>query len=307
MTFEEITTFLAILECGNISAASEKLFISQGTASHRIKSLEQELGFALLHRHKGRQSVELTPQGQSFVAVAEQWANLWKTTTQIRFTQGYSTITIGSVDAVNNYTFLRLYQNHIANHPEIRLSINTFHSKEIHELLENHILDIGFVFSELSYPDIVSKPIYREKMYLLCRADSPYHDEMPNESLKKSDEIYLRWGADFELWHNRFWSMREQPNVTINTGNMQRHYLIKPENWTIAPMSVIQILLASSTGFAYHTLEVPPPPRICYQLTLRHPKTANKKAIDLFLKSVEHFVATESSICHFESWMLNDR
>jgi len=307
MNFEEVNTFLTILEYGNLTTAAEKLFITQGTASHRIQLLEQELGFPLLLRHKGHRQVELTPMGQSFVTVAEQWVQLWKTTAQIKNTQGTTTIVIGSVDAVNNYTFLRLYQDHMDKHPEIRLSINTFHSKEIHELLENRSLDIGYVFSELSYPDIISKPIYREKMYLLCRDNSPYHNNLSNVELNKEDEVYLRWGQDFELWHNRYWSMRVQPTVTINTGNMQLHYLRNPKNWTIAPMSVIQILLSNRKGYAYYTLEAPPPPRICYQLTLRYPQPAKRKAIELFTDSVEKFIATDSSICHFEKWMLEEQ
>jgi len=307
MNFEEISTFLTILEYGNLSTAAEKLFITQGTASHRIQLLEQELGFSLLLRQKGHRQVELTPMGRSFIPVAEQWVQLWKSTMQMKETKGFVTIVIGSVDAVNNYTFLRLYQDHMEKHPEVRLSVNTFHSKEIHELLESRNLDIGYVFSELSYPYIISKPIYREKMYLLCRNDSPYHNNMSNAELAKEDEVYLRWGQDFELWQNRHWSMRVQPAITINTGNMQRHYLRGPKNWTIAPMSVIQVLLANSDEYAYYTLEDPPPPRICYQLTLRHTQPSKRDAIELFSKAVEKFVSTDSSICHFEKWMLEEQ
>ena len=54
--------------------------------------------------------------------------------------------------------------------------------------------DIGFVFSRMSYPDVVIKPIYRELMYLICHKDSIYGDEVACEDLDVRQQIICWFG-----------------------------------------------------------------------------------------------------------------
>ena len=41
-------------------------------------------------------------------------------------------LTIASVDAVNNYTFVLFFQKYMEKNPDIRLDIRTYHSNEIY-------------------------------------------------------------------------------------------------------------------------------------------------------------------------------
>lgn len=61
VNFSNISYFLAIVEEGNISAASRKLYISQQALSEQLKKLEDEIGAPLLKRGK---SVQMTPAGE---------------------------------------------------------------------------------------------------------------------------------------------------------------------------------------------------------------------------------------------------
>ena len=47
MNYEDVLTFLTVLETQNIAQAARTLFVSQGTASTRIRRLEEELGIPL--------------------------------------------------------------------------------------------------------------------------------------------------------------------------------------------------------------------------------------------------------------------
>ena len=71
MIYEEIETFLQILESGNIGKAAKQLNITQGTASVRIKQLEQELNIKLFYRHQGIKNIELTAEGKLFLPIAQ--------------------------------------------------------------------------------------------------------------------------------------------------------------------------------------------------------------------------------------------
>ncbi len=62
MNLAEIETFLTIVNTKSITKTADLLFLSQPTVSHRLTTLENELGFSLVIRNKGHK-VELTPKG----------------------------------------------------------------------------------------------------------------------------------------------------------------------------------------------------------------------------------------------------
>ena len=60
MNLAEIETFLTIVNTKSITRTADLLFLSQPTVSHRLTSLENELGFPLVIRQKGdRKSTRL--------------------------------------------------------------------------------------------------------------------------------------------------------------------------------------------------------------------------------------------------------
>lgn len=302
MTLEEIETFLAVVEQGNISAAAQYLFVTQGTVSNRIKSLEDELNAKLLFRQKGQKNIDLTPFGREFIPIAQQWTALWKDTQLLHQSAQRRHLRIGSIDVINNYTFLPLYQDFIRKYPKIQLSINTFHSNEIHYLMEKRLIDMRFVFSQVHAPNIISIPIYREIMYVVCHKDSHYHEDLTPDELPPEKEIFLRWGADYEIWHDSFWPGRKF-KLEVNTGSMLSGYLSEPGYWGVAPMSLVA-MLRRHYPVAFYRLGTPPPPRICYQITHQFPRASLQESLECFSEEVKRFVNRNDTICTFEPWMM---
>ena len=77
MNITQIQYVLAVAECGSISRAASKLFVSQPALSLQIKKLEQELGFSLFFRTA--QGVSLTEEGNLFCADARAVRQAWDT------------------------------------------------------------------------------------------------------------------------------------------------------------------------------------------------------------------------------------
>lgn len=306
MTYEQIEAFLGIVNYGTISSAASNLFLSQSTISTRLAQLEEELETPLIIRGKGHRNVSLTQSGSAFIPIAHQWAALYKDTYSIKDNSGISTIRIASVDAVNNYTFVPLFSEHIEKHPEIRLDIRTHHSNEIHNLIWNRQADIGFVFSQISYPDIISTPVYRELMYLVFHRSSGYRDGISCTDLNRSHEVFLSWGPDYRRWHDAHFTPAELPLITVNTGSMLQRYLTEPGRWAIAPMSVIRGAMRSNPDLDFCKLNESPDPRICYMLTNRIPPINLSEAIDAFCTEMRDYISRDSNICSFEDWMLQD-
>lgn len=62
--FEEMLTFIRVVETGSLSAAAERLNIAKSAVSRRIADLEARLGVQLLHRTTRR--INLTESGRQF-------------------------------------------------------------------------------------------------------------------------------------------------------------------------------------------------------------------------------------------------
>lgn len=53
------------------------MYVAQTTVSQRLNVAEKELGFKLIERGKGVKNVVLTPAGEEFLRLAEQWENIY--------------------------------------------------------------------------------------------------------------------------------------------------------------------------------------------------------------------------------------
>ena len=76
MEFKQLQSFVAVVDYGSFTKASEKLFISQPTISTHIRMLEEEFQSCLLVRTT--KSIELTPRGQEFYECAVSILSLKK-------------------------------------------------------------------------------------------------------------------------------------------------------------------------------------------------------------------------------------
>ncbi|MBK0034491.1 LysR family transcriptional regulator [Erwinia sp. S43] len=293
MKLELVETFLTVAECRSVSLAAQKLYLGQSTISHRLKLLEDELDGRLFNRQRGIKNLYLTPFGESFLPVAHRWLSLWRETQLLKNSRNYTILTIGSVDIINSYTFVPLYQQHRDLKPGIRLDIRTHHSSELYGLLENKTIDIGFAYGIKRFPDVTARPIYSEEMFLVCHVDSPYTDDISLDQLSPEKEIFIRWGSDFEIWHDRYWA-NQRPLMRVNTGSMLKHYLNKPGYWSIAPMTCIK-LLQETQNLKWFRLKTPPPLFVCYQLTHRYPKPDSVEVINAFADEVSEFVQQQLS------------
>ena len=291
MNILEIETFLMVVKTGNISLAAKEIYVTQSTVSYRLKLLEDELSFKLLVRGKGSRKVELTNEGKDFLSIANQWISLWKDIQNIKNKHKIHNIVIGSVDSLNNHSFIPHYLNLIDSN-KIKLDIRTHHSYEIQSLLENHTIDIGYVFGKTHNKNIITKHIYTEKMYLICHTDSPYYNKINLSELKRSDEVFLVWSSDFLQWHDHFWDIDEPPYINVNTGSMITNYLINNKNsWSIAPYSTIKFL-QKNENLTYYETTPSTSKHECHQLIHKYPKGSRIKGINLFLELLDDYLKT---------------
>lgn len=287
MNFDEIETFLAVSEYTNIARAANQLYIGQGTASSRVQRLEEELGIQLFVRQKGLRNVILTPEGEYFLPLAQQMLSLWQQAQQIKNRLIFRELRIAAIDTLNRFFLSEPYCNFMENNPDIQFYLQTEHSTEIHQLIENQQIDIGFVCTLHKFQNVIAKPLFREKAVLIYHAGCSFDNSHNFDDLLPHNEIYLTMGTTYDLWHQRRFPQSSVRKISIGTNSMLPEFLRDPQTWAITTQETAEIMLQQNPDLRYCAItEDPPPERTAYLLLYKYPKPWINDLCKLFLDEV---------------------
>lgn len=293
MNLADIETFLMIVKTKNITKTAETLFLSQPTVSHRLKSLEEELGVKLITRKKGYKQIELTTQGEEFIPIAERWISIWQEMQLLKDSQEKLYLTIGCTDTLNSAILFDLYRQ-ILNEKDqfMNLHIKTHYSYELYGLLENHEIDLGFVYHHLHFKNIVTEPVLREKMYIMQAADAPLKKPVIHtDELDPRWEIFVSWEANYQIWHDQRVSKGERPRVEVDTFELLLHLMSDERMWTIAPITVVERIKNLRPVYVSEIANtVKPPERVTYKIKHKYPNEATLKAVQIFEEKMNAYL-----------------
>lgn len=119
---------LLAFECAarhsNFTRAAEELNLTQGAISNQIKTLEEQLGFAVFNRV--RQRVILTEAGRSYlIEVRRMLSELAETTHRARTLAGASTITLAAVPTFSTYWLVPRLPSFLKTNPNVTVIFRT--------------------------------------------------------------------------------------------------------------------------------------------------------------------------------------
>ena len=239
MDHKDITIFLELVRCRNISKTAENLYLSQSAVSSRLKALEEEMGCQLVLRSKGQRSVELTRQGEEFISVAERWKLLLEETEAVK-EKALSVVRI----ATNGSTYDRLLdeflRQYTERHPEKKIQIKVCDSKDTYDLVSKELADFGFASYESLQGGLAVRCIDRQPLCIVRRAESPKppHPISPSELDPEREVRFI--GGDFNgliLWRKKWFGSDNRCHVQINTASGVRSFLQHGDYWALIPVS----------------------------------------------------------------------
>lgn len=273
MNIDEINVFLAIEEERNLTKAAEKLFLSQPTVSNRLKSLENSLSMQLVMRRPGTRTIELTYEGRQFLPIAKQWAALNGNISRLRHQEKQATLCLGCPDTLSDGFFLPLFRKLMYDAAPIRLSIATYHSQNVVQAVANRSVDIGLGFYQRSYPNVIARQLFYEKLAVVLvnpSAAVAAKKEIHPVELNRKDEFYIYWSPEFQQWHDSWWDQDEAPFAAEDTLLQIKELMTRQGQWAVIPY-----YLANSfrfhPRFAVKSLSVASSERICYMFRHRYP------------------------------------
>ncbi|EDP61263.1 transcriptional regulator, LysR family protein [alpha proteobacterium BAL199] len=183
MNLKFLETFIWVARLGSFSLAAERLHTTQTAVSHRIATLERELGARLFER--GSRDVRLTATGIDARERAERIVRLAadfrrRITNPNRLT---GTVRIGVIDTVVYSWLPTLIERVRDTYPEVVLELSAAITPEISENLLNGELDLGLMNGPVEAPGLIN----RELCTFACRWVASPALEVPQGMLEIGD------------------------------------------------------------------------------------------------------------------------
>ena len=167
MDAADLRMFQSVASTGSMSKAAHELNTVQSNITARIKSLEDELGFALFERtYRG---VTLTAAGQRLLPFAARAARLLEDAKRAVADEGTPSgvLTIGSLDTTAALHLSPALARYVAAYPAVDLSLRTGTTADLIEQVLERQLDGAYVCGPVNHPDLLADPFVREELVIL--------------------------------------------------------------------------------------------------------------------------------------------
>lgn len=292
MTLLEIESFLAVVKAGSITAAAQKLYITQPALSRRLQALEQELGYCLFYRQKGIRAITLTPEGAAFIAVAEKWKAVWAQARDIGKRANTQSLQVGAIGSVSTYLLPPVFQRFLQENPSSGLRFHSCQSFEAYRQIEAGQLDLALISDDMYAKTVKTIPLFREKMVLLTGIGAKFSEATHPSQLDGSLEIRLPWNPECDAWHEFWFDGSTGPKVFLDQMSLLEFFLTQQDSWAIAPMSCA-MELTRTLPLRLRQLDQGPPDRIIYLLVGAKKKPA---AMERFLQLLHRHLQSMQAV-----------
>ena len=152
--FESMTTLLAVVDAGSLSAASRRLRIPLATVSRRVALLEEELGARLLLR--GTRALTLTDAGHVYVDACRQIMDSVAEAERVvsgEYCQPQGDLVITAPHVLGPAHLLPVVTEFLQTYPDIRVRVRL--SDRNLSLIEDHV-DVALRVGELPDSNLIA-------------------------------------------------------------------------------------------------------------------------------------------------------
>ncbi len=197
--------FVAIVECGGLSAAESRLNIGRSTISSHLSDLEVRLGIKLCKR--GRSGFEITEPGRiTYQASLEllQQCEAFTTTVASSKNELSGRVTIATIDTMVSDPrcgVARTIRALKIKSDNIQFDINVCEAREVETSVVNGRSLVGIGVSRHHLRGLDYTPLYNETNYLYCGIDHPLFNCKPsqiNKILSNAEVITSNYMRDKE-------------------------------------------------------------------------------------------------------------
>jgi DNA-binding transcriptional LysR family regulator len=232
MTEDQLLAFLAVARHRNLSRAASELDLGQPTISDRLRSLEREVGAALVRR-QGR-GVALTPEGEAFLTYAQRALDVLKQgkeTVRAAHTGSSGRVSIAVTVTAGAYLFAPALVAFQQEYPDIEVQVRSAHSWESPGLVLDDVVQLALISGPIVHPQIETVQTFRSK--LICMAGAGRSGAVSRSDLATDRLLVSYWGPAYQ-------SFLEEVKASAIDGGRR---------WMeISPVELVKGLLIAGSG-----------------------------------------------------------
>ena len=106
-------------------------------------------------------------------------------------------------------------------------------------LIDRREIDIGFPLQDRILRNVKVNQLFEEQMVLIQNKGNVVHElVIPNHKLDPRKQLYINWGVEYQIWHEKHWGPTVQTYIQIDTANMLIEFLTQADHWAIVPVSI---------------------------------------------------------------------
>ena len=174
--WEELKTFIEVVEQQSFTKAAQKLNISQPTVSLHIRRLEECFNAVLIRRSKKQKQLSVTYAGMIVYDAAKQMKSLWQFT-EITVKELGSEIkgrlAIGASLTIGEYFLPAFLGRFMKRYPQLEIEVKIDNTVHICELLQSNKIDVGLVEGETGDKKFHKEEFYIDRLVLIGPIGSP--------------------------------------------------------------------------------------------------------------------------------------
>jgi LysR family transcriptional regulator, transcriptional activator of the cysJI operon len=206
VNFQQLITFSTVVSEGSMTAAAEKLYLTQPAVSQQIRNLEEELGVNILDR--GSRQAKLTTQGQMLYDYAKRIISLTQQAQAAVQTMGSvisGKIRVGTVNSIGLQFVSPVLGQFLKHNSKISVSLRYDDADVLWQALTLGHLDVA-ILPEIDFPqnspDIEGRPLMKDEMLLVASG----RDATANQVISAQDLS----GKPFVLMTERYRNFQQQ-------------------------------------------------------------------------------------------------
>jgi DNA-binding transcriptional LysR family regulator len=297
MRLRHIEVFHAIYLSGSISAAAKALNVSQPSLSKTLQHAEDQLGFKLFRRVRGR----LVPTDEAHVVFRESREVYAKIETLQQACRSLRNGDAGHIRlAVLPVAGLAVAPAAIArfreDHPDVTFDIQTYHHDEALRALFDRSSEVAFVFNRAEHPRLKTVLLGRGELVLLYqRGDfNGEAERIPIAAVSGRQFIGITAsGPVGDLLAQELSKLKTDVHEAVSAHTFYVAAALVREGVGVAIVDELTAIATASEGLAFRRLDPPVRFDICaIHLEDRPPSHLTAKFIDEMRSAFEHVLGS---------------
>ena len=202
LNLSQLQTFVMVVSEGSMTAAADKLFLTQPAVSQQMKNLEDELGVELVVR--GSKSIKTTAQGEVLYELAKKILNLAQQAeisiksvgAQLR-----GQLRIGTLNTIGLHLMSPVVSRLLKFNPDFKIKVDYAKGEDLIKAYENNELDV-VVLPDVeknygkTFKDTSANILLKEEMWLVGSGKDEFYP--PTVSMKDIAKIpYVHFANEF--------------------------------------------------------------------------------------------------------------